>query len=205
MAIATMEDLAAVPVGGSVYVSDNRYIRREGGWWSIDTNETYGVIRDRFFTGLVGVGAVVTEDDRTFAIGTTAVGDRYWYVVSGPPQVDGSIPCYRFFTPDGSRVLYFDQEHVGALANRNHGARRSWLREHLGPLPPEATTAIITALLGQIERAEKATEATEQRRVDAVRDRNEALARVAQADRVREVLRGWVEVTTPPTDPGSAV
>jgi hypothetical protein len=199
MAIATMEQLAAVPVGQSVYVDDNRYVRFEDGWWSID-DTTDPVLRDRFFTGLVANGLVVTEGDRAFNVGATAVGDRYWYIVTGPPRDDGTVPCHRFCTLRGSNYHYADQAHVGVLQSRNYGVRQAWLREHLGPLPSEAWPLMVTALLEQVEVAKENAEKIEQRRADATRERDEALARVAQANRVREVLRAWV-VGPEPTDP----
>lgn len=190
MPIATMTDLAAVPVGSSVYYGERKYTRIDDKWWSTETSPDSPVIRSRYFVGAVNAGMVVTEGERPIKPGATAVADNFWYYVKAEKNVGGYYPCIRIVSPKGAAAGHGT---VGQVNNWNREVNMGWLREHLEPLPPEAEQYLKDALLGEITRLNTALDAkkAEWEELRAADQKRQAETRTEreQMQRLRSVMQ----------------
>lgn len=86
MAIATMDDLAALPDGTRLYVADGH--QNDGRTWTKEgsglTDGTYRIRLD-FLSGAVRTGRVMLESDLPPKIGSMFHKSRYWYIVVTEP------------------------------------------------------------------------------------------------------------------------
>jgi hypothetical protein len=119
MAIATVDDLATVPVGEKVYVKDQPIWRVDSDWWTTEEGGR-ALLRDRQVHGYVGKGLVTTADEREVPIGAVALGRTCYYVAE---KVDTNyVYCTRIRRED--RQGYEPWQYL----NGNHAERITWFR-----------------------------------------------------------------------------
>ena len=179
MTIATMEDLAAVPIGSSIFYNEDTYKRHSEGWWSTADKPDEAVIRDRHLIGAVEAGRVSLEDNRLMKAGTLCSDGTYWYLL----QQDASgatVNCL---------VIRKDN---GSVAYENHPMSTRTMRPlRLDPQPE--TNGLITLLIARIAEKDNVIEEYHEKVAEVQTGFNDLHAQLAGAATFRRALRTFLD------------
>lgn len=176
MAVATLEDLEAVPIGQRIFYNEQSYKHVSEGWWSLDGDEP--IIRSRHFVGAVAAGQVSLDDERPLKAGTVAQDATYWYIFNEDSDA-ANIRCTVIRRSNGV-VDYTD-----------HPMRLSTMRRHV--MDPQPALAPAIKVLSEQIKAKDEVIASLTTQVGQVRDQFVALeTSLAEAGTFRTALRTFL-------------